>query len=79
MAWPGLEPGSILALCTDGILERRNPEGEFFGEDGLKGVVRSRAEASATAILESLYEAAWRFGNGRPWEDDATAVIVKRL
>ena len=74
-----LEPGSILALCTDGILERRNPEGEFFGEDGLKGVVRSRAEESATAILESLYEAAWRFGNGRPWEDDATAVVVKRL
>jgi sigma-B regulation protein RsbU (phosphoserine phosphatase) len=74
-----LEAGSILAMCTDGILERRNPEGEFFGEDGLKGVVRSRAEESAALILESLYDAAWRFGNGRPWEDDATAVVVKRL
>ncbi len=74
-----LEPGSILAMCTDGILERRNAEGEFFGEDGLKGIVRARAEESATLILESLYDAAWRFGNGRPWEDDATAVIVRRL
>jgi sigma-B regulation protein RsbU (phosphoserine phosphatase) len=73
-----LEKGSILVLCTDGILERRNPTGEFFGEDGLKGIVRSNAHESAEVILERLYEAAFRHGDSRGWEDDATAVVVKR-
>lgn len=73
-----LEQGSILVMCTDGILERRNPTGEFFGEDGLKGIVRSNANQSAEVILERLYEAAFRHGDGRGWEDDATAVVVKR-
>jgi sigma-B regulation protein RsbU (phosphoserine phosphatase) len=73
-----LERGSILVMCTDGILERRNPAGEFFGEDGLKGIVRSSAAESAETILERVYEAALRHGDGRGWEDDATLVVVKR-
>ena len=31
-----LDPGDVLVLCTDGILERRNPDGEFFGEERLR-------------------------------------------
>jgi serine phosphatase RsbU (regulator of sigma subunit) len=71
-------PGEVLLLCTDGILERRDPQGEFFGVDRVRALVRTHQEASAHDILERLYETAMAFGNGRPWEDDATAVIVKR-
>jgi sigma-B regulation protein RsbU (phosphoserine phosphatase) len=72
------EPGAILVLCTDGLLERRDAAGEFFGEDGIKGVVRANAEATAEEILKALFETVLAFGGGRPWEDDATAVVVKR-
>jgi sigma-B regulation protein RsbU (phosphoserine phosphatase) len=72
------DPGAILVLSTDGILERRNAAGEFFGEDGIKDVVRSHAEATAEEILAALFDAVLAFGNGRPWDDDATAVVVKR-
>ena len=35
-----LEPGDVLVLCTDGILERRNRAGDFFGQERLEGAVR---------------------------------------
>jgi sigma-B regulation protein RsbU (phosphoserine phosphatase) len=65
-------------LCTDGILERRDPQGEFFGLDRVRALVRAHQEATAEEMLERLYADAMAFGNSRPWEDDATAVIVKR-
>src|SRR5262245_29628538 len=71
-------PGEVLALCTDGILERRDAKGEFFGGERLRTLVREHQGAPAQEILERLFEAAMRFGDGRPWEDDATAVILKR-
>jgi sigma-B regulation protein RsbU (phosphoserine phosphatase) len=74
-----LEPGSVLVLCTDGILERRNRRGEFFGEERLKQLVDKNRGTSAEALLEALFAAAIAFGKGRPWEDDATVVIVRRL
>jgi stage II sporulation SpoE-like protein len=74
-----LEPGSVLVLCTDGILERRNRKGEFYGEERLKQLVEKNRGASAEALLEALFAAAIAFGKGRPWEDDATVVVVRRL
>jgi serine phosphatase RsbU (regulator of sigma subunit) len=65
-------------MCTDGILERRSPAGEFFTEEGLKRVVRAAFDASAEEILDRIFEEAGAFGEARPWEDDATAVVVRR-
>ncbi len=73
-----VRPGEVLALCTDGILERRDALGEFFGVDRVRAIVREHQAATAEKILERLFASAVGFGNGRPWEDDATAVIVKR-
>lgn len=73
-----LGPGDVLVLCTDGILERRAPSGEFFGEERLKAEVSREREAPAQVILERLFEASRRFGEARPWEDDATIVVVRR-
>jgi sigma-B regulation protein RsbU (phosphoserine phosphatase) len=71
-------PGGVLVMCTDGILERRNAQGDFFGEDGLKAVVRGSIDAPAAEILERVFAAALAHGGRRPWEDDATLVVVKR-
>jgi sigma-B regulation protein RsbU (phosphoserine phosphatase) len=73
-----LSPGSTLVMCTDGILERRDAQGEFFGEARLERVVRDNTEAGAAAMLERIYEAALAFGDDRPWEDDASVVVVQR-
>ena len=73
-----LERGETLVLCTDGILERRNPAGDFLGEDGLIRLVRANETRPAEKILEQIFEATQEWGDGRPWDDDATVVIVKR-
>lgn len=74
-----LPAGGLLVMCTDGILERRDEDGEFFGEDRLKVLVRMSREASAQQILERIVGVTAAFGAMRPWEDDATVVVVKRL
>jgi len=73
-----IRPGEVLVLCTDGILERRDRAGEFFGVERLRALVRETQGESAQAILDRLFEASNGWGDKRPWEDDATIVVVKR-
>jgi sigma-B regulation protein RsbU (phosphoserine phosphatase) len=73
-----LERGDVLVLCTDGILERRNRDGDFFGQERLQDVVREARAETAAAIVERVFEAARRFGQRRDWDDDATLVVLKR-
>ena len=63
-------------LTTDGILERRRAGGDF-GRAGVEKAVGDR-DGSAAEILERVFDAAAAFGDGGPWEDDATIVVVKR-
>src|SRR5262245_8636886 len=74
-----LHPGEVLLLLTDGILERRDKQGEFFGNDRVRDVVREHQAEPAETILAKLFDAAQAWGDGRPWEDDATIVVVKRV
>jgi sigma-B regulation protein RsbU (phosphoserine phosphatase) len=74
-----LRPGEVLLLLTDGILERRDKVSEFFGDKQVRDVVRRHQSESAETILAKLFDAASAWGDGRPWEDDATIVVVKRL
>jgi serine phosphatase RsbU (regulator of sigma subunit) len=65
-------------MLTDGILERSDKAGEFFGLDRVRAIVREMQALSAQAILDRLFEAALAWGEGRPGEDDAPIVGVKR-
>ncbi len=74
-----LEPGDLFVACTDGILERRNRAGEFFGDEGLRTAVLAHPGRGAEELVDAIFEAALAFGDGRPWEDDATLLVVRRL
>ena len=73
-----MQRGDLLVMCTDGILERRAADGTFFGEERLRSVVCERKASSAAAVLDAIFEASETFGRTRPWEDDATVVVVRR-
>ncbi len=66
-------------MCTDGILERPDASGEFYGTGGrLRKLVLAHRAATTGAILDRLFDEVKAHGDGRPWDDDATVVIVKR-
>ncbi len=73
-----LPPEACLVMCTDGIMERRNPAEEFYGENRLIETVRRNLGRPAPDILAAVFKECEAFGDQRPFEDDATLVIVKR-
>ena len=54
-----LHPGEVLLMLTDGILERRDKAGEFFGVDRVRG---DRARACRTQPAQAILDAALRRG-----------------
>ncbi len=70
--------GSCMVLCTDGILERRGVSEEFYGETRLIDTVRRNLHRPAPEILATVFKECEAFGDQRPFDDDATLVIVKR-
>jgi phosphoserine phosphatase RsbU/P len=71
--------GAVLVMCTDGILERRDAKGEFFGEHRVKALVRESRGLGAEELVDRLFEASFSFGEGRTWEDDATVSVIRRV
>lgn len=69
---------ACLVMCTDGILERRGEADEFYGEQRLIEAVRRNLGRPARDILATVFRECEAWGAERPFEDDATLVIVKR-
>ncbi len=72
-----VEPGDILILVTDGILEARNEREEMFGEARLLSTVNTFRQQSAVNITTELIKAAEVFAGRQVQQDDITVVIVK--
>ena len=72
-----LDPGDLLCLYTDGVVEAHDVNDHEFGLDRLKRVVKSNRARSAQEIGQEVLSrvAKWR----RSKEDDQTIVIVKAL
>ena len=74
-----LEPGDIMVLFTDGVIEREDLNGEPFGKERLAAFVRNESGESSVTIVERLFTHLYRFAANEKWRDDATLVVVKRL
>jgi sigma-B regulation protein RsbU (phosphoserine phosphatase) len=72
------EPGTVLVIYSDGVLERRRDD-EQFGISRLEEMVMGHQEESATAILGGILEAVTAFGGGSKFEDDLTLVVIKKV
>jgi len=73
-----LDPGDILCLYTDGIVESRKDKKEEFGEERLIEIVKDSRSLPAKSILEKIFEDVFAFGGCADVSDDMTLVIVKR-
>ncbi|MBX9736795.1 MAG: SpoIIE family protein phosphatase [Phycisphaerales bacterium] len=74
-----LEPGDSFLLISDGFFEALDPDHDQFGTDRVLDAVRTcGTRASAGAMLEAIAASIRVFVRGRPFDDDQTAIIIRR-
>jgi sigma-B regulation protein RsbU (phosphoserine phosphatase) len=74
-----LNPGNVLILYSDGILERQNRYGVPFEMERLKKFVLEYQHLSADELMNLIIKSVYNFGGKSKWMDDVTVVVVKRL
>jgi PAS domain S-box-containing protein len=72
-----LQPGDIVLLMTDGIVEARAPDGTVFGQQRPLDLVRVYSQATARQIVDNLYYAVRAFSHALPQYDDITVTVIK--
>lgn len=70
-----LQPGDVLVLYTDGIIEARSMAGEFYGVERLHAVLE-RTGGTARQVLEAVLGDLDRFVEDAPQADDQTVVCL---
>jgi serine phosphatase RsbU (regulator of sigma subunit) len=71
-----LEPGDLVFLCTDGLVECCNPSGEPFGMERLAGALGENAGKGPEALVGYLVELIREWRGDAEFEDDVTMVAA---
>ena len=75
----GLRPGDVLVLCTDGVTEAINSQGEEFGEPRLLSVITENRTLAAAEIPETNLAVIGNFAGDHPQQDDITLMVLRVL
>lgn len=75
----GVQSGQVIMALTDGLWEAFNGDGEMFGKDRVRNLIRRFANLSAAEMSEQINAALSRFLGAKSPDDDLTFVIVKVL
>lgn len=71
-----LEPGDLILMFTDGVVEAKNRRGEEFGMERLRALL-SRRWPSTMEVVEQSMTALYKFIHSRPQHDDITLVAFQ--
>jgi sigma-B regulation protein RsbU (phosphoserine phosphatase) len=69
--------GQIIIMGTDGIWESRSPQGEMFGKERFKEIIRNKAAGPAKDIIQAVIKEVDRFCHPLEKADDITLVVSK--
>jgi sigma-B regulation protein RsbU (phosphoserine phosphatase) len=73
-----LPPGSALILCSDGLFEALDRNGNPYGFDRAREVARAMGHRPAVEIVDALLNDCRRHLGAEAAPDDVTVVVVKR-
>jgi sigma-B regulation protein RsbU (phosphoserine phosphatase) len=73
------QPGDSLIFFSDGITDAQNMEGDMFGDDRLKAVVKKAFHKPASKIADAIIAEVGKFQGEREHFDDETVVVLKVL
>lgn len=72
-----LQPGDLLALYTDGIVEAPDARGVEFGEERLVAALRRNMDRDLDEVILTVLGEVERWTGGGAAHDDATLVLVR--
>lgn len=70
-------PGDILLICSDGVWECNDPQGEMFGIPRVEQLLQDLANRDAAGICDGFLDVLARFRNGEQRKDDITLLVIK--
>ena len=73
----GLAKGSIILLATDGLWEAMNDDGQMFGKERLRAIVRANRDHDSRRILQELTAVHREFCGDTPVADDMTMIVIQ--
>jgi len=73
------EPGDILLMYTDGVIDALNADSEEFGMERLAKIMIENCHLSAEGLVNKIVEELGAFVGDREAFDDMTMVAVKRV
>ncbi|MEM7623407.1 MAG: SpoIIE family protein phosphatase [Planctomycetota bacterium] len=76
-AAPYPAPGAVVFMGTDGVWEARGENGEHFGMDRLRAIIRDQHDAKASHIAAAIHHALDDFRGDQPMSDDVTFVVLR--
>jgi serine phosphatase RsbU (regulator of sigma subunit) len=62
-------------LCSDGVTDHLNPEGEEFGHDRIGQVITQSCHLGPHGVVQNLFDALDRFNTVK--FDDQTLIVMK--
>ncbi|MBI4602905.1 MAG: serine/threonine-protein phosphatase, partial [Planctomycetes bacterium] len=74
-----LNPGDVLALYTDGIVEGKDREGHDYSTERLESVLASSASLGAQGIVEAVVADLAAHERGTEPSDDVTIIVLKSI
>ncbi|TVM19666.1 hypothetical protein DPQ33_00040 [Oceanidesulfovibrio indonesiensis] len=69
--------GRFIIIGSDGIWEAVKQDGEMFGKERLRTVVRQYAQDGPEAIIKNVFNEVYLFTHGLPLEDDMTLAVLR--
>ncbi len=72
-----LQPGDVVVLYTDGIIEAENDRGEFFGVDRLCALLQENSSRQPQELIKVLLDQVRLFTGVQQFSDDVSLVILQ--
>ena len=72
-----LQAGDRVILYTDGLLESRNPAGDYFGKPGLCKVLANHRNEPVQAMVDAVYAKLKDFRQQTAPDDDISLLAVE--
>jgi serine phosphatase RsbU (regulator of sigma subunit) len=72
-----LNPGDLLVLFSDGVVEAANAKGLEFGQEGIEKVIRDHADLPPNELKQEILGQLATFMGSEALQDDMTLLIVR--